>query len=64
MWTNIVTWFSGKKTYFIVVLGAAIVLVQFLAGDVTLMQFLASDAFQRLLELLGLGALRLAVSKA
>jgi hypothetical protein len=59
----IMAWFSGKKTYFIVILGVLVVLVHFLSGDLTLMQFIASDEFVKLLELLGLGTIRAGVSK-
>jgi len=56
-------WLQGKKTYILVVLGALTVLVNWLSGDIGFVQFVQSDAFIRLIELLGLGTLRAGVSK-
>lgn len=57
-------WLKGKKTYFVIGFGVAIILVQFLVGDVSFMQFISSEAFTNLLELIGVGTLRAGVSKA
>ena len=64
MFKNIIAWFSGKKTYVLVVLGALAIIVQWAAGDLTFIQFVTSTEMANLLELLGLGALRLAIAKA
>jgi hypothetical protein len=56
-------WFKGKKTYILVILGVAGVLIQFLAGDLSLMEFFGSEYLVQLIELLGIGTLRAGVSK-
>jgi len=57
------TWLAGKKTYILVILGLLIQAVHFLTGDLSIMQFFASPEFQQIIELLGIGTIRLAVAK-
>ena len=57
-------WLSGKKTYILVILGTVSVLIHWLSGDTTFLQFISSEEFTKLIELLGLGTIRLGVSKA
>jgi len=56
-------WLSGKKTYILVILGVLTILIHYLTGDMTFMQFINSDEFIKLLELLGIGTVRLGISK-
>ena len=56
-------WLKGKKTYLLVGLGVATVLINALTGDISFMQAITSDSVIQLIELLGLGTIRAGVSK-
>ena len=56
-------WLQNKKTYILISLGALVVLVQFLAGDLTFLQFVQSPEFLALLGLLGLGTFKAGVNR-
>jgi hypothetical protein len=60
----LLSWFTGKKTYILVVLAALSIIVRWLAGDLTFIQFLNSDEFLALLGVLGIGTLRAGVTKS
>ncbi len=53
---------KGKKTYVVTAVGIGLVLLDFLAGDISLMAFVATPEFKLLLGFLGLGTLRAGVS--
>ena len=62
--SGFIAWLQGKKTYILVILGVAALLVQWVSGDISFLQFVQSDQFVELLALLGIGALRAGVTKS